>query len=70
MCSGDNADVEDDEDEKGRKRQKKRGIFPKMATNHMRAWLFQHLTVSLKKMISECFLSITKKPWMYVAIER
>lgn len=28
------------------KRQKKRGIFPKVATNIMRAWLFQHLTVS------------------------
>lgn len=27
------------------KRQKKRGIFPKLATNIMRAWLFQHLTV-------------------------
>lgn len=28
------------------KQQKKRGIFPKIATNIMRAWLFQHLTVS------------------------
>ena len=26
--------------------QKKRGIFPKSATNIMKAWLFQHLTVS------------------------
>jgi hypothetical protein len=26
------------------KQQKKRGIFPKIATNIMRAWLFQHLT--------------------------
>ncbi len=26
-------------------KQKKRGIFPKMATNAMRAWLFQHLNV-------------------------
>ncbi|KAM3178863.1 hypothetical protein ACTXT7_001693 [Hymenolepis weldensis] len=26
------------------KRQKKRGIFPKVATNIMRAWLFQHLS--------------------------
>lgn len=25
---------------------KKRGIFPKQATNILRAWLFQHLTVS------------------------
>ncbi|XP_055338168.1 homeobox protein Meis1-like [Paramacrobiotus metropolitanus] len=43
MCSGENADGEDDDDERSKKRQKKRGIFPKMATNCMRAWLFQHL---------------------------
>uniref|UniRef100_A0A671SA59 Homeobox protein Meis1-like n=1 Tax=Sinocyclocheilus anshuiensis TaxID=1608454 RepID=A0A671SA59_9TELE len=36
----------DDEDpDKERKNNKKRGIFPKLATNIMRAWLFQHLTV-------------------------
>ena len=29
-------------------RQKKRGIFPKAATNIMRAWLFQHLNVFLE----------------------
>ncbi|XP_016336021.1 homeobox protein Meis1-like [Sinocyclocheilus anshuiensis] len=35
----------DDEDpDKERKNNKKRGIFPKLATNIMRAWLFQHLT--------------------------
>ncbi|XP_075927675.1 homeobox protein Meis1-like isoform X2 [Petromyzon marinus] len=39
MLSGD-----DDELDKERKQQKKRGIFPKVATNIMRAWLFQHLT--------------------------
>ncbi|KAI5609443.1 meis homeobox 2b isoform X1, partial [Silurus asotus] len=33
-----------DEDDPDKKRQKKRGIFPKVATNIMRAWLFQHLT--------------------------
>jgi len=33
-----------DEDEEKQKKQKKRGIFPKMATNIMKAWLFQHLT--------------------------
>ena len=33
-------------DEDPKKPQKKRGIFPKTATNIMRAWLFQHLTVS------------------------
>lgn len=38
-----------DEDEHDKKRQKKRGIFPKVATNIMRAWLFQHLTVRKSK---------------------
>lgn len=37
-----------DEDDQDKKRQKKRGIFPKVATNIMRAWLFQHLTVRLR----------------------
>ncbi|XP_015785871.1 homeobox protein homothorax isoform X2 [Tetranychus urticae] len=41
--SGDGTGEEDD-DERNKKRQKKRGIFPKTATNIMRAWLFQHLT--------------------------
>ncbi|CAM9893262.1 unnamed protein product [Lampetra fluviatilis] len=35
---------DDDDLDKDRKRDKKRGIFPKVATNIMRAWLFQHLT--------------------------
>uniref|UniRef100_A0A673K8Q6 Homeobox protein Meis2-like n=1 Tax=Sinocyclocheilus rhinocerous TaxID=307959 RepID=A0A673K8Q6_9TELE len=35
---------DDDDPDKEKKRQKKRGIFPKVATNIMRAWLFQHLT--------------------------
>lgn len=35
---------DDDELDKDKRRQKKRGIFPKVATNIMRAWLFQHLT--------------------------
>jgi hypothetical protein len=52
LFSGDNFDSigsgpEDDLDDNAKKRQKKRGIFPKVATNIMRAWLFQHLTVSL-----------------------
>ncbi|XP_059159105.1 homeobox protein Meis1-like [Physella acuta] len=34
----------DEDDERGSKRNKKRGIFPKVATNIMRAWLFQHLS--------------------------
>ena len=36
----------DEDDERANKRNKKRGIFPKVATNIMRAWLFQHLSVS------------------------
>uniref|UniRef100_A0A8C4NBH0 Meis homeobox 1 b n=1 Tax=Eptatretus burgeri TaxID=7764 RepID=A0A8C4NBH0_EPTBU len=35
---------DDDEPERDRRNDKKRGIFPKVATNIMRAWLFQHLT--------------------------
>jgi len=41
--SGDGT-VDDDLDNNASKRNKKRGIFPKVATNIMRAWLFQHLT--------------------------
>ena len=44
---------EEDDDDRASKRQKKRGIFPKSATNIMRAWLFQHLTVC-----SACFYSL------------
>lgn len=36
---------DDDDPDKEKKRNKKRGIFPKVATNIMRAWLFQHLSV-------------------------
>ncbi|XP_051934960.1 homeobox protein Meis3 isoform X3 [Hippocampus zosterae] len=35
---------EEDESDRERRNNKKRGIFPKVATNIMRAWLFQHLT--------------------------
>uniref|UniRef100_A0A1A8P3C3 Myeloid ecotropic viral integration 1 n=1 Tax=Nothobranchius pienaari TaxID=704102 RepID=A0A1A8P3C3_9TELE len=35
---------DDDDPDKEKKHNKKRGIFPKVATNIMRAWLFQHLT--------------------------
>ncbi|XP_043850696.1 homeobox protein Meis3 isoform X2 [Dromiciops gliroides] len=34
---------EDDEPDQDQRQSKKRGIFPKVATNIMRAWLFQHL---------------------------
>lgn len=40
---------EEDDDANGKKNQKKRGIFPKVATNILRAWLFQHLTVSQER---------------------
>ncbi|KAK2182562.1 hypothetical protein NP493_348g01015 [Ridgeia piscesae] len=42
--SGEGTADEDSETPGSQKRQKKRGIFPKVATNIMRAWLFQHLT--------------------------
>ena len=35
----------EDEELDQERRHKKRGIFPKVATNIMRAWLFQHLSV-------------------------
>ncbi|KAK7161278.1 hypothetical protein R3I94_004074 [Phoxinus phoxinus] len=35
---------EEEDPDRERKNNKKRGIFPKVATNIMRAWLFQHLT--------------------------
>ena len=34
-------------DDPSKNKHKKRGIFSKVATNIFRAWLFQHLTVSL-----------------------
>jgi hypothetical protein len=44
-CLGDNSVGSGDDSESSLSRQqKKRGIFPKVATNVMRAWLFQHLT--------------------------
>ena len=47
--------ADEDCDERNPKRQKKRGIFPKVATNIMRAWLFQHLTVSYLLFHNEIF---------------
>ena len=52
-----------DDDSKDKRKQKKRGIFPKMATNIMKAWLFQHLTVScIFYQISFQFTLIPKYP--------
>ena len=48
-----------DDEEKDKRKQKKRGIFPKMATNIMKAWLFQHLTV--------CFMSFSHYIHQYVS---
>lgn len=44
LGSQDGSDLEGSTDDPKGKRQKKRGIFPKVATNIMRAWLFQHLS--------------------------
>ena len=41
---------DDKDDNKGRQ-PKKRGIFPKQATNILRAWLFQNLTVSISSLV-------------------
>lgn len=49
---------EEDDDTNGKKNQKKRGIFPKVATNILRAWLFQHLTVG--KITLRYFANLTK----------
>lgn len=45
---------DDDDPEKERLHNKKRGIFPKVATNTLRTWLFQHLTVSPTLTCSTC----------------
>lgn len=45
---------EEDDDANGKKNQKKRGIFPKVATNILRAWLFQHLTVCSAYNVYSC----------------
>lgn len=52
--SGDGAPHDDNDSDQGKKppQQKKRGIFPKQATNIMRAWLFQNLTVSCSVILS------------------
>lgn len=42
--SGDGSGYDDDDSSGKSKNSKKRGIFPKVATNILRAWLFQHLT--------------------------
>ena len=40
--------VDDDDDESGSgKKKNKRGILPKYATNVMKQWLFQHITVRI-----------------------
>lgn len=40
-------DYYEENDDHNKRRQKKRGIFPKAATSLMRAWLFQHLNVRI-----------------------
>lgn len=55
---------EEDDDTNGKKNQKKRGIFPKVATNILRAWLFQHLTVSFMVLFWEGRLDCCRA-WYY-----
>lgn len=53
IASGDGTADEDGSETSrdAKNRQKKRGIFPKVATNIMRAWLFQHLSVSFHELV-------------------
>lgn len=57
---------EEDDDTNGKKNQKKRGIFPKVATNILRAWLFQHLTVSE---LTKRFPSSTQLEGLFASLE-
>lgn len=43
------SDAYEEMDDYPRRRQKKRGIFPKAATSIMRTWLFQHLNVHISR---------------------
>ena len=52
---------EDLDNESSKKRQRKRGIFPKVATNMMRAWLFQHFTVSVLRRFTLFLLKLDFK---------
>ena len=61
--SGDGTDGCDDDDPTSKKNAKKRGIFPKVATNILRAWLFQHLTVSQFSLIIRVDWNI-QKDWV------
>ena len=36
-----------EEEPRERPKERKRGTFPKMATNILKSWLFQHLSVSI-----------------------
>ena len=61
------ADEGESGDTRDSKRQKKRGIFPKVATNIMRAWLFQHLSVSTIRTIPVSVLffnPIERRVWL------
>lgn len=52
---------EEDESDRERRNNKKRGIFPKVATNILRAWLFQHLSVSQRLLLCFVFKEFPKK---------
>uniref|UniRef100_A0A8C0Q5V6 Homeobox domain-containing protein n=1 Tax=Canis lupus familiaris TaxID=9615 RepID=A0A8C0Q5V6_CANLF len=58
---------EDEELDQERRRNKKRGIFPKVATNIMRAWLFQHLSSGSDELALQACSSLGSpspaRPW-------
>ncbi|TNM85690.1 hypothetical protein fugu_007961 [Takifugu bimaculatus] len=61
---------DDDDPEKERLHNKKRGIFPKVATNTLRTWLFQHLThpypseEQKKQLAQDTGLTILQVQWV------
>jgi hypothetical protein len=57
--------MDDDSESSLSRQQKKRGIFPKVATNVMRAWLFQHLTV---RTLLLCFLCRPTILYIYMSM--
>uniref|UniRef100_A0A8C2VWZ0 Homeobox domain-containing protein n=1 Tax=Chinchilla lanigera TaxID=34839 RepID=A0A8C2VWZ0_CHILA len=67
---------DDDDPDKDKKRQKKRGLFPKVATHIMRAWLFEHLThlypseEKKKQLAQDTGLTILQVNWFIKARRR
>lgn len=59
---------DDDDPDRDKLHNKKRGIFPKVATNILRAWLFQHLTVRPEKNMNNVVLVVNNKRPSYLLL--